>query len=290
MIEDNEFYWKLLDTMKDGVCFANKKRKLTYWNKAAEELTGYRSGEVLGRGCCENILIHIDLEGDILCENKCPMRRAMDIEKTVECKLFLHHKDGHRVPVTVRVNPVKNKKGEVIGAVQIFSDRSAKELFMDRMQKLEHSGYVDPLTKIPNQKYIELHLKTRFWVMSQAGLPFGILYMKIDQMEEIKKNYGPKTVEHVLKNTAQTFINNMTPLDLIGRWEEEAFMGVFRNVDKDELDKIAHMYRVLVEKTSFFVDQQPLTITISTAPVLAEPTYNEKTIVEKAKKVLLEKG
>jgi PAS domain S-box-containing protein/diguanylate cyclase (GGDEF)-like protein len=290
MIEDNEFYWKLLDTMRDGVYFANKKKRITYWNKAAEELTGYRSGEVLGRRCCDNVLIHIDSEGNSLCESGCPMLQAMDIGKTVECKLFLLHKDGHRLPVTISVNPVKNKKGEVIGAVQIFSDRSAKELFMDRIQKLENAGYIDPLTRIPNQKYIELHLKTRFWVMNQASLPFGILYMKIDQIEEIKKNYGPKTVEHVLKNAARTFINNMTSLDLIGRWEEDAFIGVFRNVDKDELDKIANMYRVLVGKTSFFGDRQPLTITISTAPVLAEPTYNETTIVEKAKKVLLEKG
>lgn len=290
MIEDNEFYWKLLDTMKDGVYFANKKRRITYWNKAAEELTGYRSGEILGRGCCENFLIHIDFEGNTLCENKCPMTQAMEIGKTVEHKLFLQHKDGHRLPVTVRVNPVRNKKGEVIGAVQIFSDRSVKELLMDRIQRLEKAGYIDPLTRIPNQKYIELHLKTRFWVMNQSSISFGILYMKIDQIEEIKRNYGPKTVEQVMKNTARTFADNMTPLDLIGCWEGEGFIGVFRNIDKDELNKIAKMYRVLVGKTSFFVDKEPLTITISTAPVLAEQKYNEKTIVEKAKKALLEKG
>lgn len=290
MIEDNEFYWKLLDTMKDGVYFANKKRRITYWNKGAEELTGYRSGEVLGRGCCDNILNHIDCQGNILCENDCPINRAMEKGETIECKIYLHHKNGHLIPTIVRVNPVKNKKGDVIGAVQIFSDRSAKELFMDRIRRLEDAGYIDPMTMIPNQKYIELHLKTRFWVMNQSGLPFGILYMKIDQMEDIKKNYGMKTVEQLLKNTARTFSNNMTPLDLIGRWEEEEFIGVFRNVDKEELNKIASIYRILVEKTSFFIEDQSLTITISVSAALAQPEYNEKTIIDRAKKNLSEKG
>ena len=41
MVEDCEFYWKVLDAIEDGVYFTNKDRKITYWNKGAEKITGY---------------------------------------------------------------------------------------------------------------------------------------------------------------------------------------------------------------------------------------------------------
>ena len=73
MIEDQEFYWQLLDTLKDGVYFSDSRRKVTYWNKAAEEITGFRSAEVLGKFCGDNILIHIDEKGNNLCTGACPI-------------------------------------------------------------------------------------------------------------------------------------------------------------------------------------------------------------------------
>ena len=77
MIEEQEFYWKLLDTLKDGVYFTNQKRKITYWNKGAEELTGYKSSEVLGKFCGDNILIHIDEQGNNLCSGSCPLEKVL---------------------------------------------------------------------------------------------------------------------------------------------------------------------------------------------------------------------
>ena len=63
MISINENFFKnILDNLYDGVYFVDLDRRITYWNKSAESLTGYKSSEIIGRHCWDNILMHVDLE------------------------------------------------------------------------------------------------------------------------------------------------------------------------------------------------------------------------------------
>ncbi len=41
MPDQSRFLAKLLDEMFDGVYFVDLDRKITYWNKGAERITGY---------------------------------------------------------------------------------------------------------------------------------------------------------------------------------------------------------------------------------------------------------
>ena len=66
MISVNEFYKNLLDNLNDGVYFTDSARKITYFNKAAERITGYKSSEVVGSGCSDNILVHVNEKGENL--------------------------------------------------------------------------------------------------------------------------------------------------------------------------------------------------------------------------------
>jgi PAS domain S-box-containing protein/diguanylate cyclase (GGDEF)-like protein len=286
MEEHHEFYWQLLDTLKDGVYFADKKRQITYWNKAAEEITGFKANEVLGRHCGENFLNHIDEAGNSLCTGVCPLARAMETGEARQDNIFLHHRDGHRIPVHVRINPVKDRQGEVVGAVEIFSERAVKDLFLERVKILQRDGFIEEATGIPNQKLMAQHLKTRFWVLNQYQRTFGAVLMKIDDMEEIKKNAGEGEWQEALKKIGRTFNNNMTSLDLVGHWHGETFLGIFLNVDADKLKRIANLYRVLVSKTRTIFVGEPRPLTVSNAAVLAVPGEDENTILEKAELLL----
>ena len=85
-------------------------RKITFWNAAAERITGFSSTEVVGRRCLENILVHVDGNGCEVCKNACPLAATMNDGIAREADLFLQHKSGHRVPVTVRVTPLERRR------------------------------------------------------------------------------------------------------------------------------------------------------------------------------------
>jgi len=115
-IQHNAFA-KIIDNIHDGLYIVDKNRVITYWNKAAERITGFSAVEVMGHSCSENILTHIDGEGNSLCTGMCPLASTMDDGVMRETELYLHHKNGQRVPVSVRVTPltdISNKDANVL--------------------------------------------------------------------------------------------------------------------------------------------------------------------------------
>ena len=51
MMDDTILYRDALDHLYDGVYFLDRQRKIFFWNKGADRITGYRSPDVMGRSC-----------------------------------------------------------------------------------------------------------------------------------------------------------------------------------------------------------------------------------------------
>ena len=86
---------EILDNLFDGVYVVTRNRKITYWNKTAEEITGYSAEELTGTHCFDGTLKHVDENGVNLCHEGCPLAWAMAHRCKHEASLFLPHKDGH---------------------------------------------------------------------------------------------------------------------------------------------------------------------------------------------------
>ena len=100
------FYRELLDNLYEGVYYVDRQRRITFWNKAAETITGYSRREVLGHKCFQNLLKHVDDQGVSLCLSACPLAQTIQDGQPRSTSVYLHHKDGHRLPVAVRVAPL----------------------------------------------------------------------------------------------------------------------------------------------------------------------------------------
>jgi PAS domain S-box-containing protein len=88
-VEQEKFYKNLLDNLNDGVYFVDLNRRITYWNQGAERLTGYHGQEMIGHNCAENILGHMDEEGNNLCRGRCPLVRAMQSGGKTEFEIYM---------------------------------------------------------------------------------------------------------------------------------------------------------------------------------------------------------
>src|SRR5512136_2856200 len=113
-----DLYRTIVENMHDGLYFVDRKRRITYWNKAAERITGYSAAEVVGVGCADNFLVHVDSAGRQLCTGSCPLVASMQDGCFHEAEVFLHHKQGHRLPVWVRTSPIRGPGGGFTGAVE----------------------------------------------------------------------------------------------------------------------------------------------------------------------------
>ena len=97
-----ELYLSILDNIQDGVYYVDIHRKIKFWNKGAEQITGYQADEMLGLECSESKLNHIDEFGNHLCITGCPLF-ATNIDGVVRTeRVFVRHKNGYRIPLLGR--------------------------------------------------------------------------------------------------------------------------------------------------------------------------------------------
>ncbi len=192
------FHRTLLDNLHDGVYYVDRERRILYWNRAAERITGFPAEEVIGTRCSDNILMHVDENGKQLCLEGCPLAATMEDGSLRETEVFLHHEKGHRVPVSVRTAPLRDDQGRVEGAVEIFTDLGAREAKLLRLQELERLAMKDGLTGLANRRYMENELSSRVDESRRYGVPFGVLFMDIDHFKKIDDRYGHDAGDDVL--------------------------------------------------------------------------------------------
>jgi PAS domain S-box-containing protein len=151
----DDLYKRILDSLYDGVYLVDPDRRITYWNLGAERITGYRADEAVGRRCQDDFLVHMDDRGNSLCLNGCPLSWTMANGQPQETEVYLQHKDGYRVPISVRATPIRDGTGRVVGAVEVFSDNSRIAAMTDLNKELRQLSLLDPLTEIGNRRFLE---------------------------------------------------------------------------------------------------------------------------------------
>ncbi len=130
---------EILQLLPDGAYICDRDRKIVFWNRAAERITGWMAADVVGRHCRDNVLVHIDKDGHPLCGKEfCPLHRCMvtGTKSSLPLLVFALHHDGYRFPVEVTVAPMAGLDGKVVGGIEIFRDMT--ETFQD----LEHASRI----------------------------------------------------------------------------------------------------------------------------------------------------
>lgn len=130
----------VLDSLNDGLYVCDTERRIVYWSKSAERITGWTPQDVVGRKCSDNILCHVDKDGTQLCgEDTCPLHRAMVTNTASTCPVivFGKAKSGERVPMLVSVAPLHGTDGRVLGGVENFHDFSESYTDLERAKRIQ---------------------------------------------------------------------------------------------------------------------------------------------------------
>ena len=282
MFENTAIYQEVLNNLYEGVYFLDTDRTISFWNQGAERITGYVAPEVMGRSCSDNILCHVDQAGANLCNCQCPAAETLQDGQSREANVFLLHKDGHRVPVSIRVAPILDTEERIIGAVEVFADNSSRENLRQRIDLLEKLTALDPLTQMPNRRRLEDEIRARLAETQRYGLTFGVLFADLDHFKYVNDRHGHTTGDLVLKMVGQTMLNALRPFDIAGRWGGEEFLAVVVNVDIETLSTVAERLRSLVAQSRLPQDGDNITVTVSVGATLVLPGDDSRSLMERA--------
>ena len=189
-LKSPKFSEAILDSLYDGVYVVDPERRITFWNKAAERITGFSKSEVQGTRCSDNLLRHVDEQGRPLCDEACPLHYTLQDGQMRSAAVYLHHKLGHRLPVAVGVAPIIDDQGNTLGAVEIFRDNSATISALEQLRGLEDLAYLDELTRLANRRYLEIFFEAKFNELARFGWPFGVIFADLDYFKKINDTHG----------------------------------------------------------------------------------------------------
>ncbi len=273
---------ELLDSLFDGVYGVDEHQRITFWNKGAERITGYQKSEVMGSRCSDNILRHVDDEGHELCKAGCPLSATLCDGRAREVSVYLHHKLGHRVPVSVRVSPVRSAEGAVVGCVEIFADNSNFLQVLKELEQLKQDAYLDALTGVGNRRYGEMVLQTRLYEVKTFSTPCAVLFLDLDHFKQFNDTFGHKTGDEVLIMVGRTLINVVRRTNAISRWGGEEFVLLLRNVRAEALRQVAERIRVSIQHSFMMAGSERLGVTASIGATLALPNDTPESAIQRA--------
>lgn len=275
-------YAEVFENLFEGLYIVDKNRVILRWNRAAELLTGFSAEEMIGRRCEDNLLNHVDGDGRELCKSRCPLVEAMDEGRALEHELFLHHKNGHRLPIKVRIKPLRDRFGEVVGATELFVDMSEMSGIMQQMEDLRRQTLTDRLTGLPNRACLEGELQRSLDEYKRYDWPFGLFFMDVDHFKAVNDTYGHECGDDILRLVASTLAHNCRASDIVGRWGGEEFVGLVRNATPSSLLQVAERSRMLVEQSFIMVDGRPLNVTLSVGAALVREGDSAASLVRRA--------
>jgi len=277
---DSNPYKKILDNLYDAVYIVDQERRITYWNQAAAALTGFDADQVVGSFCHDNILRHVDEQGRLLCWTGCPLTKTLGDGQSHGAMYYLHHRHGHRIPVSLRVTPITDEQGRVVGAAEVFRDHSSTLETQNRMRELEQLSLLDALTALPNRRYLEITLQSRLNEQDRYG------FMDLDGFKKINDAHGHAMGDEALKVTAKTLAASVRSFDLVGRWGGEEFVAILTRVQRRDVQVVAERCRDLVAQSSVRTSKKPIAITISIGGALSQPGDTSETLIARADEMM----
>jgi len=279
---EQDSFKRIIENLHEGLYLVDRNRVITYWNRAAELISGFTADEVVGKSCADNILTHIDSDGKSLCDGICPLAASIADGKPREAEIYMHHKNGQRTPVSVRVSPWPDGDGRIIGGIELFSDISNQEANALRVKELEKLALLDNLTQLANRHYIEREIHNRLEEKKRYHVSSGILFIDIDHFKKINDCYGHNVGDDVLKFIADTFVANSRPFDLYGRWGGEEFIGIMRNINAHDLALRGNRLLALIENSYIMHENKKICVTISIGATLIQENDTIDSLIKRA--------
>ena len=115
-------YWKtIVDTLQDGLMVMDPEGNILAMNPAAEKMTGYTADELVGRNCRTLNCTGCELFGRGAGEEWCQLYVKGNVKAK---KCLISKKDRRALHVVKNAAVLRDSEGQMIGAVETFTDIS----------------------------------------------------------------------------------------------------------------------------------------------------------------------
>jgi len=284
-LKDPNLFRIVLESLQTGVYLVGRDGKILFWNDGAERITGYRRHEVIGRICRDNILVQCNQQHCVLCGVACPLTGTMHEGKAGHALVFFRHKAGHRVPVQVRSVAIRGPSGLMLGVAESFDEQSSLSEPENRQNNLAAHGCLDAITGVMNQALTRSYLREHLAFFTEYDLSFGILSIRIEQLQQFRAAHGREAADDILHVVAATIKNTLGTAGFLGRWTEDQFLALVPNCTSTELNQTGDNIGTIVNSSEikWWGDLLSVVVSVGRTMVLTGDTL--ESVLERAEQL-----
>ncbi|HUF21437.1 MAG TPA: diguanylate cyclase [Burkholderiales bacterium] len=209
-----------LNAIGDAVLCTDLEGNVTFLNPVAEGMTGWSSPDAIGRPLAEVFRI---LDAGTREPSADPMARAIREERTV-CltpDYILVRRDGFECAIEDSAAPIRDRGGNVTGAVIVFRDVGAARAMA---QKMAHLAQHDFLTELPNRMLLADRVENALSLARRNGERRAVLYLDLDGFKSINDALGHAIGDKLLQSVAQRLVACVREADTVSRQGGDEFV------------------------------------------------------------------
>ena len=279
---DGTFFSTLVGDLKESVRFLDCEKRVLYINPFGERLTGYISEDVLGQPCGGFIEEHTDKSGEKLCDTACPLDRVLATGNVYNEYLYFRGKNGDVFPVMVRVLPVRDVAGEMIGLVEVMSDDRPRLESEELKRDIQRIIPVDILTGLYTREKILEFFEVKLENSRRYEAPLGVVLVVLENSDKIKKRFGEKKLEEVIQRIGYLIRMNTRRGDVSGRLGPVEFLMLLPNANEGDTTLAAEKLERIIGDDSGLVLPEPFTVVTGSSRYA--PGDDMEGLIERARK------
>ncbi len=227
-----------LDALEDGLVVIDAADCVVVWNRAAESISGYTRGQRVGRSCPENFYQlaagHQESSSkrgttgapghghfmtsteaapwrDGEAKNPQSMERAVLVE--------MRHAQGHVVPAMLKRIVLRDDFGGRLGELLSFYPAEDTD-------QLPHGETDGGAGVEQTQADMEDRLEEAFRAWETTQIPFGLMWVTVDQAAQLRKTHGRDASEAMLHEVEKALRRGLRPAEVLGRWGDNEFLVI----------------------------------------------------------------
>lgn len=274
----SQFQDSIIDNANVWLDVLDEKRNVLIWNKAAQTISGYSQGEVVGHDRIWEWLYPDEAYRKELIEQvtavvtKGEVREG--IETTIRCK------DGQSKIISWHERNLLNRAGKTIGSIALGRDITERK----RAEKqLVYMATHDPLTGLSNRQAFNDRLKLELAHAHRNRQKLAVMMLDLDYFKDVNDTLGHGVGDQLLQAVGHRLTSIQRKSDTVARLGGDEFMLILPKIGQAKVaEKIAQKLLETV-KQPFVTDDDELQITTSIGvAIYPEDAENGETLVKNA--------
>jgi diguanylate cyclase (GGDEF)-like protein len=183
--------------------------------------------------------------------------------------------------VIARALVLRDGLGERIGAAALFHPAES-------LDALPHGESSEDLGADDGRGEFEKRLQTEFDDFMRGGPPLSVLWIGVDQAQELRKTHGVSACNAMLDKVRHALVHGLRPAEEMSRWGDDEFLIVAHERSAEMLASHAHTLAGLARTADFrwWGDRVSVTVSIGAAQAGGDGTETLAQLLRRAQQAM----